>query len=67
MCDQNLGDNRENKNSGILGKKLIVVTIGISTFDDDLRQQGVKVLKVDWKPPAEGDEEMLKLLDKLGF
>jgi len=62
-----LGDNRENKNSGILGKKLIVVTIGISTFADDLRQQGVKVLKVDWKPPAEGDEEMLKLLDKLGF
>jgi hypothetical protein len=51
----------------IIGKSLNVISLGISTFADDLGKQGVKVLRVDWAPPAGGDEEMLKLLDKLGF
>lgn len=50
----------------IIGKKLNVISIGVSTFTDDLEKQGVKVLRVNWKPPAGGDEEMLNLLDKLG-
>jgi hypothetical protein len=51
----------------IIGRALRVISLGISTFADDLEKQGAKVLRVDWGPPAEGDEEMLKLLDKLGF
>jgi hypothetical protein len=54
-------------NQSIIGKTLKVINVGISTFADDLEKQGVRVLRVDWKPPAQGDEEMLKLLDKLGF
>jgi hypothetical protein len=54
----------EEKN--ILTEKLQVVSIGISTFADDLKSQSVEVVQVDWKPPAGGDVEMLKLLDKLG-
>jgi len=50
----------------ILSEKLKVVSIGISTFADDLRSQEVEVVQVDWKPPAGGDVEMLKLLEKLG-
>jgi FdrA protein len=50
----------------ILKATLKVVNIGISTFADDLRSQGVEVIDVDWKPPAGGDAEMLKLLEKLG-
>jgi hypothetical protein len=49
-----------------LPKELKVVTEGISTFADDLRSQGVQVVQVDWKPPAGGDAEMVKLLEKLG-
>ena len=45
---------------------LKVINVGISTFADDLRSQGVEVVQVDWKPPAGGDPEMLKLLDRLG-
>jgi len=52
--------------SDIIGKKLNVINIGVSTFADDLEKQGVKVLRVNWKPPAGGDEEILNLLDKLG-
>jgi hypothetical protein len=50
----------------ILTEKLKVVNIGISTFADDLRSQNVEVILVDWKPPAGGDIEMLRLLEKLG-
>lgn len=50
----------------ILSEKLKVVNIGISTFGDDLRSQDVEVVDVDWKPPAGGDVEMSRLLEKLG-
>jgi len=46
-------------------KKLKVINIGIETFAEDLRKQGVEVVHVDWRPPAGGDVEILKLLDKL--
>lgn len=49
-----------------LSAKLKVVNIGISTFGDDLRSQDVEVVDVDWKPPAGGDVEMSRLLEKLG-
>jgi hypothetical protein len=51
---------------GLLGKEIRAVNIGLPSFADDLEAQGVQVTRVDWKPPAGGDEEMLKLLDKLG-
>jgi hypothetical protein len=50
----------------LLGKNIRAVNIGLPSFADDLEAQGVQVTRVDWKPPAGGDEEMLKLLDKLG-
>ncbi len=50
----------------ILSRKLKVVNIGVSTFADDLRSQDVVVVHVDWKPPAGGDVDMLRLLEKLG-
>jgi len=51
----------------ILTEELKVVNIGISTFADDLRSQNVEVVQVDWKPPAAGDINMLRLLEKLGL
>jgi hypothetical protein len=53
--------------NNILTEKLKVVNIGISTFADDLRSQNVEVIHVDWKPPAGGDIDMIKLLEKLGL
>lgn len=50
----------------ILGRKLHVVNVGLPTFADDLEKQGIDVTRVDWSPPAAGDVEMLKLLDRLG-
>jgi hypothetical protein len=50
----------------LLGKKLRAINVGLPSFADDLEAQGVQVTRVDWKPPAGGDFEMLKLLEKLG-
>jgi FdrA protein len=49
----------------LLGKELKVINLGVGTFADDLTTQGVKIVRVDWKPPAGGDAEVLDLLDKL--
>ncbi len=57
---------KRNKDKTILNERLKVVNIGVSTFADDLRSQDVEVVHVDWRPPAGGDVEMLRLLEKLG-
>ena len=53
------------KKENLLNKKLKVINIGIETFVEDLKKQGAEVVHVDWRPPAGGDVEILKLLDKL--
>ena len=49
----------------ILKKKLKVINIGLKFFSDNLKEQNVEVVHVDWQPPADGDLDLLKLLDKL--
>jgi hypothetical protein len=46
-------------------KELVVVTMGLDSFADNLRKEGVKVLQMDWKPPAGGDKKLISLLEKL--
>ncbi len=60
-----MGNNRSVAKS-ILGKKLKIINVGIEIFADDLRMQRVDVVQVDWQPPAGGDEELLRLLERLG-
>jgi len=62
-----LSEKKNTEKKNILTEELKVVNIGILTFAEDLRSQGVEVVHVDWKPPAGGDVEMLKLLEKLGL
>lgn len=57
------------KSSGrerLLGVELKVINIGVKTFYEVLKEQGVKVIHVDWRPPAGGDRDLTKLLEKLG-
>ena len=49
----------------LFGKDLTVINIGIEAFARDLKKQGVTVIHVDWQPPAGGDLDVLKLLEKL--
>jgi len=54
-----------NDKMDLLKTELRVINIGIELFARSLNSQGVKVIQVYWKPPAEGDKELLKILDEL--
>lgn len=46
-------------------KELKVINLGLLSFKESLENEGFKVIQVDWKPPAGGDEESLEALRKL--
>ncbi len=49
----------------LLEKGPIAVNIGVADFAESLQLQGVKVVHVNWTPPAGGDLELMELLDQL--
>lgn len=49
----------------LLNQGPIAINIGVSDFAESLVTQGVEVIQVNWSPPAEGDQEMIDLLDRL--
>ena len=50
----------------LLQEPVVVVNIGLEGFANELAAQGVKVVQLDWKPPAGGDAKLAALLAKLG-
>lgn len=56
----------EDRIAALLKGPLVVVNVGLERFAEDLREQGVTTLQVDWQPPAGGDAELADLLSKLG-
>lgn len=47
-------------------KDLVVINMGLESFADNLKDQNVKVLQMNWKPPAGGNKKIASLLAKLG-
>ena len=41
------------------------MNIGLPMFASSLRRQRVKIVEVDWEIPAEEDETILKIVEKL--
>ena len=50
----------------LLNAPMKVVNLGLESFAEELAQQGVEVVHVDWTPPAGGDLALAELLSKLG-
>ena len=50
----------------LLSAELTVINVGLEGFADDLAAQGVRVVQLDWAPPAGGDVRLADLLSKLG-
>ena len=50
----------------LFGARPNIINIGVRIFYDSLRDQGVKVIHVDWRPPAGGEPDLAALLEKLG-
>ncbi len=55
----------ENNPASLLNTPLVVINIGVQDFGAALEEQGVKVIYVEWSPPAGGDQEMIDILDQL--
>lgn len=45
--------------------ELKVINMGLEGFAETLKERGAKVLHVRWQPPAQGNDDLLSLLDKL--
>ncbi len=54
------------KINDLLEEPLKVINIGLESFAEELKQQGVETVQVDWTPPAGGDLKLADLLSKLG-
>jgi hypothetical protein len=55
----------ENTVVTLLNEPLVVINLGLSAFAENLEVQDVEVVRVDWTPPAGGDQEMIDLLENL--
>ncbi len=49
----------------LLKEEIKVVNIGLREFFDSLVEQRVEAVHVEWRPPAQGDQELMDILDKL--
>ncbi len=49
----------------LLKAPLHVINVGLEGFAQELEEQGVSVVHVDWMPPAGGDPKLAALLSKL--
>lgn len=45
-------------------QKLVILNVGLRSFKDSLDITGFDVVDIDWKAPAEGDIEVLEMLEK---
>ncbi len=46
-------------------KELIIVSLGVDTFYQDMKKQGFSTIHVDWKPVAGGNEKLANMLSLL--
>lgn len=49
----------------LLNKKMVVLNMGLKNFKESLDTQGVKCIHLNWKPPAGGKKEIIKILDRI--
>lgn len=49
----------------LFSEDLKVINIGLESFAENLKNEGYDAIQVDYKPPAGGDTEMIKLLDQI--
>ena len=48
-----------------LNQPLAAINVGLETFTESLIAQGARVIQVDWRPPASGDEKLMAILERM--
>jgi hypothetical protein len=54
-----------NKIDELLSTGPKVLNIGLKSFFESCESQGIPVVHIRWEPPAHGDPELLKILEKI--
>lgn len=49
----------------LFSQDLHAVNLGLSSFSETLRSVGVSAIDLDWRPPAGGDDGLIRILDNL--
>lgn len=49
----------------LFGQETAAINLGAETFKEELARQGVDVVQVDWRPPAQGNTKLMEALDTL--
>jgi hypothetical protein len=50
----------------LLTRTPVIINVGLEGFANDLDDQNVTVVQLDWRPPAGGDAELADILSRLG-
>ena len=53
------------KTDNLLAQGPKVINIGLRSFFEACESQGVPSVHIQWQPPAQGNQELFHLLDKL--
>jgi FdrA protein len=48
-----------------LKQPLAAINVGLETFTESLTAQAARVLQVDWRPPASGNEKLMAILERM--
>ena len=54
-----------NKIDELLSTEPRVLNIGLKSFFDSCKTQGIPTVQIHWEPPAQGDHELIKILEKI--
>ena len=49
----------------MLKQPLAAINVGLETFTESLMMQNARVIQVDWRPPASGNEKMMAILERM--
>jgi len=49
----------------LLNQPLAAINVGLESFAESLKIQNAKVIQVDWRPPASGDEKIMSILERM--
>lgn len=42
-----------------------VVNLGLESFNEAVKMQGVRSVQVDWRPPAGGNMRLIEIIERL--
>jgi FdrA protein len=49
----------------VLNQPLAAINVGLESFTESLLAQKARVIQVDWRPPAGGNQRLMAILERM--